>query len=283
MVEKTIESFDGTRVTYQSFGQGPALVFANGLGVNHFGLRLQIQHFCDKYRILTWNYRGMDRSRDMPLNPDFSAPIHAKDMLSILEAEKIESAHFIGWSLGVQVLFESIRLKKSIFKAMVVISGTYGSPLSSVLSLPGGEWFVPLLFRFANLGPQFIDRLLQLGPEVPYLFELMQTIGVLGAECKKGVFMDMFRSVAAVDKRVYLETLLSIGLHKAQDILPAIRFPILIIVGDRDFLTPVSTAERMHQAIPQSELALIPGGTHYCLIEYPERINGCIERFLQNA
>jgi 3-oxoadipate enol-lactonase len=54
--------------------------------------------------------------------------------------------------------------------------------------------------------------------------------------------------------------------------LKALSVPVAIIVGEDDYATPVSAAEEMHQAIPDSTLTIIPGARHLTPIERPEEI-----------
>ena len=57
--------------------------------------------------------------------------------------------------------------------------------------------------------------------------------------------------------------------HDAGDVLAKITVPISIVTGDRDLMTPPSTAEHMHRTIPGSRMVVIEGGTHYTPVEYP--------------
>jgi alpha-beta hydrolase superfamily lysophospholipase len=38
--------------------------------------------------------------------------------------------------------------------------------------------------------------------------------------------------------------------------------PVLLVYGDRDRIVPLSQGERIHRALPRSELLRVPGGTH---------------------
>ena len=71
-----------------------------------------------------------------------------------------------------------------------------------------------------------------------------------------------------------------LGEHDAEAVLREIDIPTLIITGDRDLLTPVYTAEKMHRLIPGSRLVVIEGGTHYTPVEYPAIIQDEALRFL---
>jgi len=54
--------------------------------------------------------------------------------------------------------------------------------------------------------------------------------------------------------------------------LGALRMPVAIVVGEDDYATPVAMAQKLHEAIPQSTLTVIPGARHLTPIECPDRI-----------
>lgn len=62
--------------------------------------------------------------------------------------------------------------------------------------------------------------------------------------------------------------------------LPGITVPVLIMVGDRDLLTPPSVSQAMKEKIPNSELHLIPNSAHLSNIENPEVFNKHLMEFL---
>jgi pimeloyl-ACP methyl ester carboxylesterase len=62
--------------------------------------------------------------------------------------------------------------------------------------------------------------------------------------------------------------------------LATIDVPTLIICGDEDALTPVKESEAMHRAIPQSQLAIIPGAGHASCLEHPAAFNALLSGFL---
>jgi 3-oxoadipate enol-lactonase len=48
--------------------------------------------------------------------------------------------------------------------------------------------------------------------------------------------------------------------------------PVAIVVGEEDHATPVAMARRLHEAIPQSTLVILPDARHLTPIERPDRI-----------
>ena len=57
--------------------------------------------------------------------------------------------------------------------------------------------------------------------------------------------------------------------------------PTLIVVGEKDRLTPVKYAEFFHKHIPNSKLVVIEGASHMVMLEKPEEFNRVLEEFLE--
>jgi 3-oxoadipate enol-lactonase len=62
--------------------------------------------------------------------------------------------------------------------------------------------------------------------------------------------------------------------------LPAIRVPTLILVGEKDSVTPPSAAEALHAGIRDSTLHVIPKAAHLSNLENPEAFNRHLLAFL---
>ena len=74
----------------------------------------------------------------------------------------------------------------------------------------------------------------------------MKGIGWVHPECERDNFMVMARGVAAADKHVYLRCLLGLVDHDASDVADAIDFPVLILAGGRDYVTPDDVRAVIH-------------------------------------
>ena len=69
----------------------------------------------------------------------------------------------------------------------------------------------------------------------------------------------------------------------SRPLLPNIRVPVLVVVGEEDGVTPPALAESMHRAIPGSRLEAIPGAGHIVPLERPVAFTGALTRFLLDA
>jgi pimeloyl-ACP methyl ester carboxylesterase len=65
--------------------------------------------------------------------------------------------------------------------------------------------------------------------------------------------------------------------------LPEIGIPALVVVGDRDVLTPPADSEAMAAAIPGAKLVTIPGAGHLAPMERPKAVSGALAEFFSAA
>ncbi|MGA8406853.1 MAG: alpha/beta fold hydrolase, partial [Candidatus Acidiferrales bacterium] len=91
---------NATTFHYQVDGPagGPVLVFSNSLGTNLAMWDSQIPALSQKFRVLRYDMRGHGLSTVTP--GPYSIEGLARDVLGLLDALKIERAHFCGLSVG---------------------------------------------------------------------------------------------------------------------------------------------------------------------------------------
>jgi pimeloyl-ACP methyl ester carboxylesterase len=47
--------------------------------------------------------------------------------------------------------------------------------------------------------------------------------------------------------------------------------------------TPLQTAEALAEALPDAELVVVEGGTHYAAVEFPREVNEHLREFLKKV
>ena len=70
--------------------------------------------------------------------------------------------------------------------------------------------------------------------------------------------------------------------HDGEPALSRISVPLLMIAGDRDAMTPPDVRHVVHKRVPHAESHVIPGGTHYTLLEYPDAVISRVMRFFDD-
>jgi pimeloyl-ACP methyl ester carboxylesterase len=64
--------------------------------------------------------------------------------------------------------------------------------------------------------------------------------------------------------------------------LAEISLPALVVAGDQDRLTPVKYTQYLHQHIPGSQMAVLPGSGHMIHLEQPQAACAAVADFLRN-
>lgn len=272
---------DGSRLFYGLRGVGPAIVLVDGIGCDGWAWVYLQPFLAGTHRVLHWHYRGHGRS-GQPIDV-LSATIegHARDLLRVMDASGIASAVLIGHSMGTQVALEAYRLAPSRVAGLVLICGTYGRVTST---FHDSDVLEKLLPRLSELSAQHGPLLRALWGRVParLAYVIGSWIGEIdGASLRREDFVAYVEHLATMDPDVYFTMLRLAGEHSAEDLLPDVRVPTLVIAGELDTFTPKRLAQHMAATIPNAEYFEVHGGTHSTPAEQPEVVNMRIDTFLR--
>jgi len=80
----------------------------------------------------------------------------------------------------------------------------------------------------------------------------------------------------ANDAACYQSTCEMLGDADLRPLLPSIKAPTAVVVGEEDYAAPVSMAEALHAAIPHSTLTVLRGARHLAPVERPAEIAAII-------
>ncbi len=277
--ERRIRSFDGAEIAYHVVGRGRPVLLVNGLGGSWRAWSHQIRRFSATHRFVSWDYRGMYRSPVPRDRDELAVARHALDGLAVLAAEGITRCDAFGWSMGVQVSLEMFRSAPTLFSSLVLINGVAGSPFKTLGGVPGAGGCAPSLLRGFQRAPGLLTAITTHAVSWPGTVDLAVRLGIAAQTIDRDVFGTLARSFAEIDMGVYARILEQLGEHDAHDVLPRIRVPLLMIAGGRDMMTPRIAAERIVRGVAKGELFVVPDGTHYIAVEYPDLLNERIERF----
>jgi pimeloyl-ACP methyl ester carboxylesterase len=279
---QTLRTPDGTDIAfYDTGGDKPPVVLANGLGGPFSAWRYQIEYLRERYRLIGWDYRGLkasSRPRGKPPRVDMES--HADDLEAVLDRIGVQEAAYIGWSMGAQVLLEFFQRAPARFSHLVFINGTFGRPFDTV-AVPLAARIVPLAVRQVQRHHRVGSALLQRATRWPETILWLKRLGLISSTLDAELFREMAAEYSDLDLELYLKLLRSLGNHEVAHVLDTIDVPTLVIAGDRDAFTSRSVAERMAGRIPSSEFLVVRGATHYTGVEYPELVNLRIEKFFR--
>ncbi len=272
-----VETGDGQRLAVFDVGEGLPLLFASGIGVHHEGLVPLTRLLSRRHRLVMWDYRGMGESIVGTEVPDMSVERHARDGLAILDALGIESAAVAGWSMGVPVGVEMLRLSPRRISAFAALFGAAGKPFDGGFPKPVSLALQGFFVGLRRL-PKFSQVGLELAVTLPGVaFGLLAALDFVGRDAPRAAFDRQVQGVAETPKPAYFQAMLEMARHDGRDVLPDISCPTLVVGGGKDWLTPEATARATAAAIPGSRLQIFPDASHFGIIEKAPQIDALLE------
>jgi pimeloyl-ACP methyl ester carboxylesterase len=277
---------DGTRLFVRSRdgepGAGDVRAFlSDGVACDGFIWKYLWDDLPKVAPVTHWHYRGHGRSAP-PANPDsISIVDHARDLCRVREALGDPPCVLIGHSMGCQVLLESYRAQPENVRGLVLLCGSSGKVTSTFHGGPILEKILPRLQDLVRRSPDLVRAVWSRLP-VEMALKIALKMGEVDAEnVRPEDLLPYLTHVTSVDVPMFLRMVQAAGEHSAEDLLPCIKVPTLIIAGERDTFTPGYLAEAMHKSIPGAELLLIERGSHVAPIEQPQLVDGRIAQFFR--
>jgi pimeloyl-ACP methyl ester carboxylesterase len=277
--EERLVAADGTDLALQEVGTGRLVVLANGLGGSLRAWGPVLDRFGPGHRVVAYDYRGLYGSGPPPAPDAVTIADHSTDLLAVLRWAGDEPALVIAWSMGVQVAVEAALAEPDRVAGLVLVAGAPGDPLAGVLHSPLSRIIVPPLTRLVEVGATPFGagvRLLAASRRAP---GLLRRLGLVAPSCDLETFHVMAGEFARLDWRLYMRTIRAMAVHDAWSRLGELAVPTLVVGGTRDLFLPQDTVRAMAAGIPDAELLLIEGATHYLPLEFPDLIDERIRQF----
>ncbi len=287
--QKQATSADGTRIAYEVLGAGErTIVLANGLGGRLYAWLPVVDALAERYRIVTWDYRGLFESEIPADRRRLGVPYHADDLAAVLDAEGIAEAHLIGWSMGVQVGLEFALRAPARVRSLTLINGTYGQALSTAFQpffrVPLPHTAVHALLEGMMRHPGATDAFgtLWKGQTEAAFWLRKRLLGRKRSVLLRGV-RQYVRDVFGTHFETYLGLFQQIDAHSVYHLLPEVSAPTLVVSGGFDFLTPPYQSRHIARRIPGATHLPIRLGTHFVLLEHPRRVVRAITEHLDGV
>jgi pimeloyl-ACP methyl ester carboxylesterase len=273
-------SFDGTQIAYEIYGEGYPLVLVNGLANDNTYWKYAISHFAPHLQIISYDLRGHGRSDNPRRTDHVEIEHHARDLVELMDHLSLSGPVVAGFSLGVQIMFETYRHLENRMGALIAVTGPYENPLGTFYGLPIPKLVIDQVFGLAGRleGPLAYAWPRILG--APFIYPVSRLIGATKASAKD--MQGFYDHAKDMDVSLFLRFAHAAARHSAKDVLPRIEVPTLVIGGEKDTFTPAKLSAHMADAIPDADYLLVKGGTHTTLVEEPELVNSRIERFLRS-
>jgi pimeloyl-ACP methyl ester carboxylesterase len=251
-------SLDGTRVRYESFGEGrEAIVFVHGWAGDASVWRFQVPEFAKRARVIALDLPGHGAS-DKP-QTTYTMDLFARSVEAVMRDAGVDRAVLVGHSMGTPVVRQFFRLFPQKTLALVAVDGSLRNMFTDQKQVEG--FLAP--FR----GPGYQEQ-------------AAKFIGAMfpnpGTEALRDATV---ATVLATPQHVMVgsfEGMLEPGIWTDDPI----RVPLLVVNAKFPYWTPEYEAY-VRKLAPHVDYRVIDGPGHFLMLEKPQEFNAAILDFLR--
>ncbi|GIJ80134.1 Pimeloyl-ACP methyl ester carboxylesterase [Micromonospora phaseoli] len=271
----------------------PTVVLVHGfcldMGTFHFQRKMLAQR--GEHRIVAYDQPGHGRSGRLESGEyDLVALGHTLRRV-IDEVAPDGPLVLVGHSMGGMTIMSLAELFPEMFGDRVVgtvLMATSGGMLAETkLVAPAllGRVGAPVLYMAGNVtryGGPVIDRARRSTSNVAWLLTRRYGFGTAKPSPALVSYVEQMNSRTSADTVTrYLRTLAT---HSRFPALAALEgTPVLVIVGDKDMITPLIHSEEIVRRLPHAEFVQIQDSGHVVMLEHADEVNVALSRFLDTC
>jgi 3-oxoadipate enol-lactonase len=254
----------GSIIAYEDVGQGEPILLLHGFPLDHQMWNEQIAALKVKYRVIAPDLRGMGGS-DVP-TAAISLDQYADDILALLDQLEIPTVILGGFSMGGYIAFSLLRKAPQRFKAVVLAD-----------TRPEGD---PKEGRKNRMN--MAAALYEHGSSAARAAMLPKLLTAQTQKDKPELVAKLTGTIDAMKPEGLVHACLAMAFRKdSVSLLPLIKVPTLVIVGEKDAITPPAVMKKMADQIPHVFFVQIPDAAHLTPLENPDKFNQALLGFLQ--
>jgi pimeloyl-ACP methyl ester carboxylesterase len=244
-----------SRLYYESYGEGNALIFAHGVGGNHASWHRQIPTFAQTHRVIVFDHRAFGNSTDVEGSGQSS---YVSDLLALVDALEIKRAVLVGQSMGGGTSAAFACTHPDRVAGLVIADSLTAidapEPLAGLIR-DNREATAKLSQAERVLGPLTREN----DPETTLLYLQLASFNSVTVKTIKG----------------------KISPWSPAD-LGRTGVPTLFVAGEQDVLFPPHLIRMAQGAVKGSRFELIPGAGHSAYFENAGLFNKHVAQFLQS-
>lgn len=283
-------SDDGTRIrawTNDPDGtiDGPTVVLCNGLGTSPWAWPALLEPDCG-IRVVSWNHRGVGGS-DRPADTSrVGITEFVEDGLSVMDHFGIDRAVLMGWSMGVNTMFELAVRHPERVTGLFAVCGVPGNTFATMLGplhLP--HWATRVaavnLSRVMKLSGRALTPIASRLPVGPRTVHVLSHTGFMLPQAHPELSARAIKELLSTPIEWYFHLAIKTSEH-ARVSLRAIEVPAFFVAGTYDVLAGArhmaSAAARMKEATFVELKA-----SHFAHMEQPEVVHQLLVEFLERV
>ncbi|MGJ5182087.1 alpha/beta fold hydrolase [Bradyrhizobium oligotrophicum] len=262
---------DGVRLYFEEVGAGTPLIFLHEFAADHTNWEPQLRNFARRHRCIAYSARGYTPS-DVPASADVYSHVHFyTDALAVLDHLGIDSAHFVGLSMGSYSALQVALNAPDRIRSMVLAGVGSGSSLEQLGAFRAQ--CRATAEQFETLGSAETAKVTREAPgRIPFL-----------VKDPRG-HADFYAALARHDARGSANTMRGFqgarpSIYTMADAIRRVATPALIICGDEDDAC-IEPSLFLKRHLPASGLTFFPKSGHVLNLEEPALFNEAVERFI---
>ncbi len=256
---------DGTRLSYRLIGSGSArIALTHSLAMDGSFWEPVAMRLADEATVLAWDCRGHGAS-DKPAGP-YTVELFADDLAAIFAEIGWTKAIVGGASMGGCVT--------------LAFAGNHPDKVQGLGLFDTTAWYGP---EAPQQWAERADKGVQEGLKALVGFQQTRWFGDAFRAANPDIVKESVDVFLKNDVQAYAESCRMLGAADLRSVLPGIKVPTRIAVGEEDYATPLAMAEALHAAIADSTLKIIPGGRHLTPLEVPDVIAAELRQIVEAA
>jgi 3-oxoadipate enol-lactonase len=257
---------DRTELYYELRGQGPYLTILNNFFIISPLWRNFTKELVKRNRILTYDFRNQGASS--PACGDLTVEDHIRDLRELLDRLEIDQTYLLGTSVSTLICRDFALAHPERVKGLILVGPMFGAFGSRRRRLMTKSWLNSLekggpAALFDHVYPLvYSDRTIENGGTPAYL-----------------ALRERFLALASHEQmRVNLRASLTTDDDPAK--LKRISCPVLILAGDRDFLSSSASLEAIGGLLPRARTQLLGFAGHVPYFEATSAFESAAQDFI---
>ncbi|MGH2675596.1 MAG: alpha/beta fold hydrolase [Actinomycetota bacterium] len=284
-----VRSFDGTDLRVRAAGPpgAPAVVFLHGITLDLTTWYYQWTTLSDRYRCVLFDQRSHGGS-GRPPSDDYSLRAMGRDLRAVMDVAVSDGpAVVVGHSLGGMAILAFADLFPEELGNRVAGVVLADTAASDVLREVFGGLGARVGWGLRRLGTRYRSRMdsaerlqravRRFGADLSFLVARATNFG---PDASPSQIEHVTRISTDAPVEVWVQTLQDVMEMDLRHVLEHITIPSLVVVGDRDLVTPKASTHALRAALPDARAVVITRAGHLSMMEQHERFNEVLEGFL---
>lgn len=254
---------------------GPTVLLCNGLGTNAWTSPALLRPDCG-VRVISWNHRGTGGS-ERPADRDRVGIEHfVEDAVAVMDDAGVQRATLMGWSMGVNTIFEFAATHPERVNGLFAVAGVPGDTFATMLAplglpKPVSKAITTNAARAMKLGGRAISPLTTRLPVGPRGVAFLARTGFMFPPADVDLAAHAIRDFLSTPIDWYMHLALHSARHPRVS-LSRIAVPTSFVAAKWDILAgsaDMATAADRIEGATYVELV----GTHFIGMERPDRVH----------